>query len=557
MITMSIAPSASSATDKRMERPLDNRKAVKSPMPKIAQDHVAPVKNLQHVPCKFFRHGTCTAGENCPFSHSLETERPVCKYHLKGNCKFGSKCALSHSLPVNDSAIPSGLSETNPPPNHLPFGNSMKHMPSSSISSSFPQKIQRTAFDQMDLKGSIGMKSNLLNPGFSASPPSLPPFSHSPGRSSTSSYLNNLTSTQPLLGTANHGKQLDDYSTDINSGLASSMNGVSIASSLATSPSSFSAASSASSNNLNGSKGLLHQQMNNENNRDYMIRHPSLLTTYANRPSSEKTTSLSKLPAELVKPNAPLQSPQLNGKVNSNLPKHRPSVNPSLTGIQLSSGATRRYAVRSNSYADAFPSVVSTSLPNRVDLNHQMDMSDDEQRYLNTPMGSFDEPFLGSSPVGKTSSSMKQLSAPLSMMSPTLPSRSTANTLQNSRFGAYFSKSKYVDTNAGSTKSTTPQQAGVAGAPMKMPSSFGVREESVFSSPINELTRPQQLARLKSEPIFRAGSVSPVTTGGINESKNDYTLSPGSNGLSRVSVANTSPAWNSTLEEETTFQMDD
>ncbi|EPX73567.1 zf-CCCH type zinc finger protein [Schizosaccharomyces octosporus yFS286] len=557
MITMSIAPSA---TAKRMERPLDNRKTVKSPLPKLAQDHVAPVKNLQHVPCKFFRHGSCTAGENCPFSHSLETERPVCKYHLKGNCKFGTKCALSHSLPVNDSTISSGLpSETTPLPNHLPFGNSLKHMQNSSISSSFPQKIQRTAFDQMDMKGSINMKGNLLNPGFSASPPSFSSFSHSPGHSSASSYLNNFTSTQSLLGTANHGKQLDDYSADINLGLASSMNGVSIASSLATSPSSFGAASSASSNNFNGSKGLLHQQMSNENSRDYFFRQPSLLAAYANR-TNEKATSFPKLPAEMMKANVPLQSPQPNGKVNSNLPKRRPSINHSLTGIQLSSGATRRYAVRSNSYADAFPSVVSTSLPNRVDLNHQMDMSDDEQKYLSTPMSSFDESFLGSSPIGKTNSSMKQLSTPLSMTSPTFTSRLPTNTLQNSRFGAYFSKHKYVDTNTGSSSSsrtTTPQQPGVAGTPMKMPSSFGVREESVFSSPINELTRPQHVARLKSEPIFRADSMSPVTTGGANETKNDYTLSPGSNGFSRVSVANNSPAWSSTLEEETTFQMDD
>ncbi|EPY51212.1 zf-CCCH type zinc finger protein [Schizosaccharomyces cryophilus OY26] len=554
MITMS---TASSAAAKRMEpRPLDNRRTVKSPLPKLAQDHVAPVKNLQHVPCKFFRHGTCTAGENCPFSHSLETERPVCKYHLKGNCKFGSKCALSHSLPVNDATNPAGLSsDMNPATNH-PFGLTMKHMPSSSISSSFPQKIQRTAFDQVDLKGSVTIKSNLLNPALSASPPSFAPFS--PGRSSASSYMNNITSTQSMLGSINSGKQLDDYSSEINTGLTSSMNGISIApSSLATSPSSFSAASSSSSTNVGGAKGLLHQQMSNESNRDYFTRHPSLLATYANRPSSERTPSLSKLtPAESVKPNVPLQSPQLSTKLGSSLSKRRPSVNHSLTGIQLSSGATRRYAVRSNSYADAFPSVVSTSLPNRVDLNHQMDMSDDEQRYLNTPMGSLEESFLGSSPIGKMSSSLKQLSAPLSMMSPTLTPRSTANTLQNSRFGAYFSKSKYAESNTGSTK-TTPQQSSVAGAPMKMPSSFGVREESVFSSPTNEITRPQHLARLKSEPIFRGGSVSPVGTGGINDTKNDYTLSPGNNGSARVSFANTFPAWNSTLEEETTFQMDD
>lgn len=58
-------------------------------------------KSLQHVPCKFFRQGTCTSGKNCIFSHDLElaTEKTICKYFQKGNCKFGSKCALEHVLP--------------------------------------------------------------------------------------------------------------------------------------------------------------------------------------------------------------------------------------------------------------------------------------------------------------------------------------------------------------------------------------------------------------------------------------------------------------------------
>ncbi|KAH8556101.1 hypothetical protein BGW37DRAFT_515027 [Umbelopsis sp. PMI_123] len=56
--------------------------------------------NLSHVPCKFWKQGTCTAGANCIFSHNLDTtsESSVCKYFLKGNCKFGTKCALLHTL---------------------------------------------------------------------------------------------------------------------------------------------------------------------------------------------------------------------------------------------------------------------------------------------------------------------------------------------------------------------------------------------------------------------------------------------------------------------------
>ncbi|KAK9480837.1 hypothetical protein V1514DRAFT_117213 [Lipomyces japonicus] len=71
-----------------------------------------PSKNLSHVPCKFFRQGTCQAGNTCPFSHSIDSqlEQAPCKYFQKGNCKFGAKCALAHILPdgrrVNHRALP-------------------------------------------------------------------------------------------------------------------------------------------------------------------------------------------------------------------------------------------------------------------------------------------------------------------------------------------------------------------------------------------------------------------------------------------------------------------
>ncbi|KAF9189991.1 hypothetical protein BGZ51_009053 [Haplosporangium sp. Z 767] len=60
--------------------------------------------NLQHIPCKFFKSGACTAGKNCLFSHNRDppSEAIVCKYFLKGNCKFGAKCSLSHSFLASD-----------------------------------------------------------------------------------------------------------------------------------------------------------------------------------------------------------------------------------------------------------------------------------------------------------------------------------------------------------------------------------------------------------------------------------------------------------------------
>jgi Zinc finger C-x8-C-x5-C-x3-H type (and similar) len=59
-------------------------------------------KDLSHVPCKFFKVGSCTAGVSCPFSHVSNEpgqSKGVCAWFVKGNCKFGHKCALAHILP--------------------------------------------------------------------------------------------------------------------------------------------------------------------------------------------------------------------------------------------------------------------------------------------------------------------------------------------------------------------------------------------------------------------------------------------------------------------------
>ncbi|PUU74903.1 hypothetical protein B9Z19DRAFT_997096 [Tuber borchii] len=80
-------------------------------------------KNLNHVPCKFFRQGTCQAGKACPFSHSMDptSDQAPCKYFSKGNCKFGVKCALAHILPdgrrINRQAY-----NNNSHTSHLQFG---------------------------------------------------------------------------------------------------------------------------------------------------------------------------------------------------------------------------------------------------------------------------------------------------------------------------------------------------------------------------------------------------------------------------------------------------
>ena len=47
---------------------------------RTANDVARP--DTSHVPCKFFRQGTCQAGNTCPFSHDVAQET-VCKYFAK------------------------------------------------------------------------------------------------------------------------------------------------------------------------------------------------------------------------------------------------------------------------------------------------------------------------------------------------------------------------------------------------------------------------------------------------------------------------------------------
>ncbi|KAI0067012.1 hypothetical protein BV25DRAFT_1269723 [Artomyces pyxidatus] len=71
-------------------------------------DGANTAKDLSHVPCKFFKVGSCTAGASCPFSHSAPEpgqQKGVCAWFVKGNCKFGHKCALAHILPGQPMAM--------------------------------------------------------------------------------------------------------------------------------------------------------------------------------------------------------------------------------------------------------------------------------------------------------------------------------------------------------------------------------------------------------------------------------------------------------------------
>lgn len=71
-------------------------------------EKTSSAKDLSHVPCKFFKVGSCTAGSSCPFSHTMQEpggQKDVCAWFVKGNCKFGHKCALAHVLPGQSMAM--------------------------------------------------------------------------------------------------------------------------------------------------------------------------------------------------------------------------------------------------------------------------------------------------------------------------------------------------------------------------------------------------------------------------------------------------------------------
>ncbi|PHH63097.1 hypothetical protein CDD80_1253 [Ophiocordyceps camponoti-rufipedis] len=103
--------------------------------------------NTSHVPCKFFRQGTCQAGNACPFSHDIgASAETVCKYFAKGNCKFGPKCANVHVLPdgrrinygkngVTIGAAPINLA-ARPPPTSVSPSPAYHHGSSSALTSS-------------------------------------------------------------------------------------------------------------------------------------------------------------------------------------------------------------------------------------------------------------------------------------------------------------------------------------------------------------------------------------------------------------------------------------
>ncbi|KAK0454112.1 uncharacterized protein EV420DRAFT_1556864 [Desarmillaria tabescens] len=91
--------------EREKERDRDDRAEKGSKQPKSSS---SKAKDLSHVPCKFFKVGSCTAGSSCPFSHASQEpggQKDTCAWFVKGNCKFGHKCALAHILPGQPMAM--------------------------------------------------------------------------------------------------------------------------------------------------------------------------------------------------------------------------------------------------------------------------------------------------------------------------------------------------------------------------------------------------------------------------------------------------------------------
>jgi len=59
------------------------------------------VSSTSAVQCKYYLHGACRNGSDCPFSHDLGVAKPqmVCKFYLAGSCTYGASCRYDHIKP--------------------------------------------------------------------------------------------------------------------------------------------------------------------------------------------------------------------------------------------------------------------------------------------------------------------------------------------------------------------------------------------------------------------------------------------------------------------------
>lgn len=184
---------------------------------------------MSHVPCKFFKQGTCTAGANCTFSHSsdLSSESAVCKYFVKGNCKFGTKCALLHTM----SPFGTSGSSSNKRMNGMVIGT--PPAPTSFLTSGNGGRTRKTSTTTIDqMTNSFAASTSLdhrsfLNDPFGTSAPAA--VSSSFFLQQQDLWRNQQQDTAPtadyLLGTSPFSNNSSRYMQQLSSSLRSSSNG--------------------------------------------------------------------------------------------------------------------------------------------------------------------------------------------------------------------------------------------------------------------------------------------------------------------------------------------
>lgn len=74
------------------------------------------------VLCRYFVHGSCNKGNECPFSHDRHNKMDnVCKFYLKGCCSYADRCRYDHVKPkrtspaVSKATTQNGMKLTPPP----------------------------------------------------------------------------------------------------------------------------------------------------------------------------------------------------------------------------------------------------------------------------------------------------------------------------------------------------------------------------------------------------------------------------------------------------------
>ncbi|XP_075458776.1 E3 ubiquitin-protein ligase makorin-1 isoform X1 [Ascaphus truei] len=85
---------------------LTSAAAGKAPLPALPETPPAGGWTRQ-VTCRYFIHGVCKEGNNCRYSHDLNTSQStmICRYYQRGCCAYGDHCRYEHTKPLKQELI--------------------------------------------------------------------------------------------------------------------------------------------------------------------------------------------------------------------------------------------------------------------------------------------------------------------------------------------------------------------------------------------------------------------------------------------------------------------